>query len=157
MKHELDLLDRRIIICLQQDGRRTFASLAAELHVAESTVRTRVGRLTGSGILKFFADIDPYPLGLTYAHVMIRVRGAHLRQAAKALAAIPEILYVGMCTGSFDIVTDVVCRDNQHLLKLIQDAIRPISGIEYLETFITLDILKDTYSYEAVLLGLEPS
>jgi len=155
MKHELDLLDRRIIVCLQQDGRRTFASLAAELHVAESTVRTRVSKLTGSSILRFFADVDPYVLGLTYAHVMIRVRGTHLRHAAKALAAIPEILYVGMCTGSYDIVTDVVCRDNQHLLSLIQDDIRPIPGIEYLETFITLDILKDAYGYEAVLLGPE--
>jgi Lrp/AsnC family transcriptional regulator for asnA, asnC and gidA len=155
MKPELDLLNRQIIVCLQQDGRRTFASIASELHVAESTVRTRVNKLTESGILKFFGDIDPYPVGLTYAHVMIRVRGTHLRHAAKALAEVPEILYVGMCTGSYDIITDVICRDNQHLLKLIQDDVRPIPGIEYLETFITLDIVKDANSYEAVLLGPE--
>ena len=97
MKPELDLLNRQIIVCLQQDGRRTFASFASELHVAESTVRTRVNKLTESGILKFFGDIDPYPVGLTYAHVMIRVRAARRYPALTSITRSPGI----DCPGNY--------------------------------------------------------
>jgi Lrp/AsnC family transcriptional regulator for asnA, asnC and gidA len=86
-------------------------------------------------------------LGFT-RQVMIGVKvTGDLRSVAEALAAVPEIDYVVMCAGGFDLLAEMVCTDDDHLLKLLNDTVRMIPGVTSTETFVYLKLAKQTYSW----------
>jgi Lrp/AsnC family transcriptional regulator for asnA, asnC and gidA len=66
---------------------------------------------------------------------------------AEALATIPEIIYVVVASGSFDLLVEVVCADHDHLLKLLNESIRTVPGVTRAETFTYLRVVKESYSY----------
>jgi Lrp/AsnC family transcriptional regulator for asnA, asnC and gidA len=78
--------------------------------------------------------------------VALRVNG-DIRKVADALSEIREIDYVVLTAGRFDIVFEVVCEDNQHLVRLLNDQVRTIAGVADLETFISLGLHKQTYTW----------
>ena len=88
-RKNFDDLDLRILEQLQEDGRASFARIAAALGVSEGTVRTRVGRLTRSNLVKFVADIDPRDLGLVEVYLGLRIQGPALERAVEQITAIP--------------------------------------------------------------------
>jgi Lrp/AsnC family transcriptional regulator, regulator for asnA, asnC and gidA len=143
----LDRINRAIIEQLQQDGRRSYSALAKAVGLSEAAVRQRVQRLTESGVIQVVAVTDPLTLGFAReALVGIRAEG-DLRELAERLAAVPEIDYVVICGGSFDILIELVCQDDEHLLALINDVIRSIPGVRDTETFVYLKLVKQTYSW----------
>ena len=136
-----------IIEQLQQDGRRSYSALAKAVGLSEAAVRQRVQRLTEAGVIQVVAVTDPLTLGFAReALVGIRASG-DLRELADRLAAVPEIDYVVICAGSFDILIELVCQDDDHLLELINDVIRSIPGVRDTETFVYLRLVKQTYSW----------
>jgi Lrp/AsnC family transcriptional regulator for asnA, asnC and gidA len=80
------------------------------------------------------------------AMIGIRVEG-DLRDTAATLADLTEVDYVVIVGGSFDILAEVICEDDQHLLSLLNDKIRAIPGVRSVETFTYLDLYKQTYSW----------
>ena len=157
MRATLDSLDIRILEQLQDDGRRPFTRIARDLGVAEGTVRHRVARLTRRKLVKFVADVDAVELGMIMAYVLIRVRGSTLRRAVEGLAEIPEVDYIVNCAGSADLLMEVVCRDHDHLLRLLGDEIRGAPGVEHVETFTTLKVAKDTYRWAGLEAAVDRS
>jgi Lrp/AsnC family transcriptional regulator for asnA, asnC and gidA len=147
MRVHLDELDVRILRELQDDARLPFTRVASELGVAEGTVRHRVSRLTRRRLVKFVADVDPVELGLVMAYVLIRVRGASLMSAARALEAIDEVDYVAICAGSYDLLLEVICRDSEHLLEVLNGSIRQVQGVNEVDTLTTLRVSKDSYRW----------
>jgi len=90
---------------------------------------------------------DPLQLGFNrQAMVGIRVEG-DARQVATNVAALDEVDYVVMCAGSFDVLAEVVCRDDDRLLHLLSDSIRSIPGVRSTETFLYLKLAKQIYSW----------
>ena len=79
-RHELSELDKRVIEHLQQDGRRPFTQIAADLGVSEAAVRARTNRLVERGILQIVGVADPEALGFQQALIGIR---CELGQAAR--------------------------------------------------------------------------
>lgn len=143
----LDTIDREIINLLQQDGRRPYGTIAAEVGLSEAGVRRRVQRLRDLGVMQIVAITDPLQLGFgREALVGIRVHG-DVRQVAEKVAAIDEANYVVMTAGSFDLIAEVIAVDDDALLHLLNDSIRSIPGVTEVETFVYLKLSKQTYNW----------
>lgn len=143
----LDDANRAIIEALQRDGRRPYGSIAEDVGLSEAAVRRRVGRLRESGIIQIVAVTDPLQLGFNrQAMVGVRVEG-DVRLVADKVAALDEVDYVVMCAGSFDLLAEVVCEDDDRLLHLLNDSIRSIPGVRSTETFLYLKLAKQTYTW----------
>jgi len=143
----LDAVDKRLIEALQRDGRRPYTQLALEVGLSEAAVRQRVRRLVDSGVTQIVAVTDPMTLGFRrMAMVGIRVEG-DIRVAADSIAALPEIDYLVIVAGSFDLLVEIVCEDDDGLLHLLNDKIRAVPGVASTDTFTYLKICKETYSW----------
>ncbi|MBO9627367.1 MAG: Lrp/AsnC family transcriptional regulator [Microbacterium sp.] len=143
----LDDVSKTIIELLQDDGRRSYSDIGREVGLSEAAVRQRVQRLTESGVMQIVAVTDPMQLGFSrQAMIGVRVTG-DTRVVAEAIAAIDAIDYVVITVGSFDILAEVVCEDDEDLLALINDSIRPIDGVLSTETFIYAKLQKQLYNW----------
>jgi Lrp/AsnC family transcriptional regulator, regulator for asnA, asnC and gidA len=143
----LDAANRAIIEALQRDGRQPYGAIAEEVGLSEAAVRRRVQRLRESGIMQIVAVTDPLQLGFTrQAMVGLSVEG-DVRRVAEKLIALPEVDYVVMCAGSFDILAEIVCEDDERLLHVLNDSVRSIPGVRATETFLYLKLVKQTYSW----------
>src|SRR6516164_7464349 len=143
----LDPPTRAIIEALQRDGRQPYGAIAEEVGLSEAAVRRRGQRLREAGIMQIVAVTDPLQLGFTrQAMVGISVEG-DVRQVAEKLSALNEVDYVVMCAGSFDILAEVVCENDEQLLHLLNDSVRSIPGVRATETFLYLKLTKQTYSW----------
>jgi Lrp/AsnC family transcriptional regulator, regulator for asnA, asnC and gidA len=143
----LDDINKRIIERLQQDGRTSYAALATVVGLSEAAVRQRVARLLDSGVMQIVAVTDPLRLGFA-RQVMIGLKAdGDLNKVADALASVPEIDYVVICAGGYDLLVELVCTDDDDLLRLLNDTIRTIPGVRSTETFVYLKLAKQTYSW----------
>jgi Lrp/AsnC family transcriptional regulator, regulator for asnA, asnC and gidA len=143
----IDDVDKAIVEQLQQDGRLPYTKLAAAVGLSEAAVRQRVQRLVESGVVQIVAVTDPLMLGFRReAMIGLKVEG-DLRGVADVIAAIPEVSYVVVVSGSFDLLMEVVCEDDDHLLTLLNDKVRSIPGVRSTETFTYLRLYKQTYAW----------
>ncbi|MCG5219020.1 Lrp/AsnC family transcriptional regulator [Streptosporangium sp. KLBMP 9127] len=142
----LDDLSKRIIEQLQQDGRKPYAAIGKAVGLSEAAVRQRVQRLLDAGVMQVVAVTDPLTLGFPrQAMIGIKCEG-DLETVADELAAIDEIDYVVLTAGSLDIMVEVVCEGDQHLLEIL-GKIRAIPTVRATETFVYLKLRKQTYSW----------
>jgi Lrp/AsnC family transcriptional regulator for asnA, asnC and gidA len=143
----LDDVSKAIIEQLQQDGRRSYAAIGKVVGLSEAAVRQRVQRLTDSGVMQVVAVTDPMELGFArQAMVGVRVTGA-IEPVADAIAALDEVDYVVVTAGAYDLLVEVVCESDEHLLEVISSKIRRVSGVVGTETFMYLKLRKQTYSW----------
>ena len=143
----LDDVSKAIIEQLQQDGRRSYSAIGKVVGLSEAAVRQRVQRLIDSGVMQVVAVTDPLELGFArQAMIGIRARG-ELEPIADALAAMDEIDYVVITAGSFDLLAEVVCESDEHLLEVLSHRIRAIEDVVSTETFMYLKLRKQTYSW----------
>ncbi|MFK0240728.1 MULTISPECIES: Lrp/AsnC family transcriptional regulator [unclassified Microbacterium] len=147
-KHpSLDAVSKTIVELLQEDGRRSYSDIGRTVGMSEAAVRQRVQRLTESGVMQIVAVTDPMQLGFhRQAMIGVRVSG-DARRVAEAIAAIEAVDYVVITVGSFDVLAEVVCEDDDDLLALINDVIRPIEGVLSTETFIYAKLQKQLYNW----------
>ncbi len=144
-KNTIDEIDQRIIEALQQDGRRPFTKIAADLSISEASVRQRVANLINTQVMQIVAITNPIKLGFSLASMIgIRVSGDRLLEAAREISTFEEVIYLIICTGSFDLLAEVVCRDNDHLLSFLTEKLYKVQGVQQAETFMYLRVCKDT-------------
>lgn len=139
---EFDEVDQRIIAELNHDGRTPFEDIGGRLAVSESQVRRRVKRMVDSGGLRIMAMTNPVSLGFTrLAWVAIRVApGAKVRDVARRLSDVPAIIYIVVCSGRFDIFVDLVARDDDDLVTILDEQVRAVPGIDTVEAWVHLDL-----------------
>jgi Lrp/AsnC family transcriptional regulator for asnA, asnC and gidA len=143
----LDGPNRAIIEALQRDGRQPYGAIAEAVGLSEAAVRRRVQRLRESGIMQIVAVTDPLQLGFSrQAMIGISVEG-DVRRVAEKLSSLPEVDYVVMCAGSFDLLVEMVCEDDERLLEVLNDSVRCIPGVRSTETFLYLKLAKQTYTW----------
>lgn len=141
----LDATSAAIIEILQKDGRRSYASIGKEVGLSEAAVRQRVQRLIEGGVMQIVAVTDPLQLGFArQAMVGINVVGP-LEPVADALAEIDEVSYVVLTAGNFDLLAEVVCESDAHLLEVLSTRVRGIPGVSDTETLVYLELRKQTY------------
>ncbi len=142
----LDDVSRAIIEQLQQDGRRSYSRIASAVGLSEAAVRQRVQRLLDAGVMQIVAVTDPMQVGFPrQAMVGVRARG-DVRSTADQLAGLPEVDYVVVTAGSFDVILEIVCEDDDHLLDTVA-RIRSVEGVISTETFVYLGLRKQTYAW----------
>lgn len=143
----LDDVGKAIVEQLQQDGRRSYATIARAVGLSEAAVRQRVGRLQDTGVIQVVAVTDPLQLGFRrQAMVGVRVDG-EITVVADALAGMAEVDYVVITAGSFDVLVEAVCEDDDHLLDLVSRRIRKLPGVRSTETFVYLKLRKQHYDW----------
>ncbi|MFE9878270.1 Lrp/AsnC family transcriptional regulator [Streptomyces sp. NPDC005784] len=144
---QVDTVSLAIIEQLQQDGRRPYAAIGKAVGLSEAAVRQRVQKLLDQGVMQIVAVTDPLTVGFRrQAMVGITVEG-DLDPVAEALTAMSEVEYVVMTAGSFDILAEIVCEDDDHLLDVINKRIRALPAVRSTESFVYLKLKKQTYMW----------
>lgn len=144
---QLDAVSKAIIEQLQTDGRRSYAEIGKAVGLSEAAVRQRVQKLTESGVMQVVAVTDPMQLGF-YRQAMIGVRvSGDTTLVAEALGALSAVDYVVLTAGSFDILAEVVCENDDDLIELLNKEIRAIEGVQSTETFVYLKLFKQLYNW----------
>ncbi|MDM8529934.1 Lrp/AsnC family transcriptional regulator [Anaerolineales bacterium HSG25] len=137
--------DLAIIRILQQDGRRAYADIAAEIGLAPSTVQQRANRLINAGVIKITALVDPMVVGISVMGLLsVKVDSKYLLDAAKAIGEFNEVDYVVICTGSYNLLVEIACQDNDAVLRFISNELAQVEGVRDVETSLYLRIVKDT-------------
>ena len=143
----LDDVSKAIIEQLQQDGRRPYATIGKAVGLSEAAVRQRVSKLLETGVMQIVAVTDPLQVGFNReAMIGIEVDG-DMEAVADVLSQMDEISYIILTAGSFDIILEVVCEDDEALLEVINRKIRAIPGVRRTETFMYLKLRKQSYTW----------
>jgi Lrp/AsnC family transcriptional regulator for asnA, asnC and gidA len=143
----LDEVSKAIIEQLQEDGRRPYAAIGKAVGLSEAAVRQRVQRLIESGVMQIVAVTDPMQVGFPRA-AMIGVRcDGDVEVVAEAMAAMSEVDYLVVTAGSYDILAEIVCEDDDHLLEVVNRRVRAIPGVRHTETFVYLKLRKQIYTW----------
>jgi len=147
---QLDEISKEIIELLQHDGRKPYSEIAKAVKLSEAAVRQRIQKLTESGVMQIVAVTDPMQLGFNrQAMIGIRCSG-DMSVLAEKLAAMPEVDYVVMTAGSFDILVEVVCENDQELIELLNTKIRKLPNVISTETFVYLKLHKQFYNWGVI-------
>jgi Lrp/AsnC family transcriptional regulator, regulator for asnA, asnC and gidA len=142
----LDGISRRIIEMLQRDGRQSYASMAQVVGLSEAAVRQRVQRLVEAKVIEIVAVTDPLQVGFhRQAMVGVRVEGDP-QDLMQDLEKLPEVVYLVITAGSFDLLMEVVCEDDDHLLDLI-GRVRRLPGVRTTESFLYLKLHRQRYDW----------
>jgi Lrp/AsnC family transcriptional regulator for asnA, asnC and gidA len=148
----IDGLDQLILQTLQEDGRAPFTQIARRAGVSETTIRTRYRRLVEQGVVHTVGIVDPHALGFNApAIISISVEPGAVDQVAETLAELPEVSYLVMTLGSFDLVAEVFCRDLSHLTNLIEQQVHSVPGVRSTETLMVARSYKLSYCWSPVL------
>ncbi|WP_373287078.1 Lrp/AsnC family transcriptional regulator [Wenjunlia tyrosinilytica] len=143
----IDAVSKAIIEQLQEDGRRPYAAIGKAVGLSEAAVRQRVQKLLDQGVMQIVAVTDPLTVGFRrQAMVGIKVDG-DMDPVADALAEMDAVEYVVITAGSFDLMVEIVCEDDDHLLEMINKRIRSLPGVRTTESFVYLKLRKQTYTW----------
>ena len=157
---DVDDLDRRILIELQQDGNLTNARLAQALGLSQSAMSERVRRLEQDGhILGYRALVNPASLGLGLQAFVAAELNQHSTESIEsfergvvALKAVRACYHVA---GRFDYLLHVAVRDLEHLDQLIKYDIAAIPGVDKVETMLVYSEVKPDEGWPVPLVDLE--
>ncbi|WP_298793425.1 Lrp/AsnC ligand binding domain-containing protein [uncultured Allomuricauda sp.] len=138
---KIDGIDKKILRYLMEDARRPILEIARNIGISGAAIHQRLRKLENSGLLsgsKFV--INPKVLGyMTMAYIGIFLDKAMSNpQAVKELEKIPEVLECHYTTGNWSILIKVLCKDNEHLMHVLNKRIQQIEGVSRTETFISL-------------------
>lgn len=139
---EIDGIDKEILRDLMVDARKPILQIANKIGISGAAIHQRLRKLEDSGVIsgsKFI--INNKVLGYkTMAFIGIYLDKASSNfEAVKELKKIPEVLECHYTTGNWSILVKIICRDNEHLMQLLNQKLQPIAGVSRTETFISLE------------------
>jgi Lrp/AsnC family transcriptional regulator, regulator for asnA, asnC and gidA len=139
---KIDSLDRQILEIITKNARVPFKDVAAVCGVSRAAIHQRVQRLIDIGVIVGSGYvINPKTLGYqtcTYIGVKLE-KGSMYKEVVPFLEKIPEIIECHFCTGPYTILVKLYCRDNEHLMELLNGKIQEIPGVTATETLISLE------------------
>lgn len=144
---KLDDVSKLIVEQLQEDGRKSYSEIGKAVGLSEAAVRGRVQKLTESGVMQIVAVTDPLQLGFS-RQAMVGVRSSgDTTKLAEALTELEEVDYVVQAAGTFDVLVEVVCENDDALIELLNSKIRKLPGVTSTETFVYLRLHKQLYNW----------
>jgi Lrp/AsnC family transcriptional regulator for asnA, asnC and gidA len=142
----MDDIDLAILSLLQRDGRKPYTEIASALGISEGTVRNRVYRLLEDQVIQIVGQVDPYHLGFDAPAIMgVSVNPVQLESAAQQISTFPEVSYLLMVSGSYDLIVEAMCRDREHLANFLNQKLRQVPGVQNVHSFLILRTLKADY------------
>jgi Lrp/AsnC family leucine-responsive transcriptional regulator len=115
--------DARLVAILQQDGRRSYADLGADLGMAGPSAHERVKKLEARGVIRgYAADVDPAAVGLTVLAFtwVTQAPGTISADLTAEFAAIGEIEECHYIAGEADYILKIRARDMEHLGEVVR-------------------------------------
>ena len=150
----MDELDLLILKTLQEDGRTPFTQIAKKAGVVESTIRSRYASLVEQGIVQTIAVIDPFAVGYNSpALIGVSVEPGTVYSVAEALEKLPEVSYLVLILGAYDLIVEVFCRDREHLAKHITNQIQTVPGVRSTETLVIGEIFKLSFFWRPEIIS----
>jgi len=144
----LDELDREIVRHLQYDGRAPYTEIAAELGVSEGAVRRRVKRLSESGVLQIVGIVEPQYLGWNAAGMIaVTVESGQIDAVAEQIAQFPEVTYLFMASGEFDLFIEAYCRNMEHFVSFLNKKLQRVPGVQRTQSYMILKMYKLSYRW----------
>ena len=144
----LDDIDRQIINLLQYDGRMPYTEIGGKLGISEGAVRRRVKRLTEDGLLQIVGIVEPRLMDWNAAGMIgVNVQSGQMEQAAELIADFPEVTYLFMASGGYDLFVEVFCRDRDHFVQFLNQKLQQVPGVTRTETFMILKMYKMSYRW----------
>lgn len=145
----LDAVDRKLLRLLQEDGRRSYRSLAEAVDLGAPSVHARVQRLEREGYIRgYHADIDPEKVGKTMtAFVSIGLEGGRKGEVPRTEAVAdqlrkdPDVIEVHAITGEDDLLMKVRTSDIRGLERLLLRSLEPLQGVRKTTTNIVVRTL----------------
>jgi Lrp/AsnC family transcriptional regulator for asnA, asnC and gidA len=148
----MDALDRSIVALLQKDGRMRYTEIAKELDVTEGTVRNRVAKLLEEKAIQIIGVLDPHRMGYNAPAIIgVSIQPPQLEKAAAEIAAMPEVSYLIMVAGEYDLIVEVFCHDREHLAAFLKDRLLQVSGVQRAQTSFILHTYKVAHGAKTVL------
>lgn len=140
---KIDKIDLRIAEILQSDASLTNFAISEQLHVSEATIRRRRVRLEQEGYIRIVCSADPTKLGYKVA-VIIGVQAIKSRvlDVEKELRALPEVHFLGLTTGQYDLMLEAWLRSNSELIRFTTSTLGKIQGILRTDIFQFLRLSK---------------
>ena len=139
---QIDGIDKKILRALIEDARTPILESARYIGISGAAIHQRLRKLEKSGLIagsKFV--INPKILGYkTMAFIGIFLdKAMNNPDAVRQLKKIPEVLECHYTTGNWSILIKILCKDNEHLMHLLNKEIQTIPGVSRTETFISLE------------------
>jgi len=145
---QLDKTDQAIVSQLQYDGRKPYTDIAAEMGVTEGAVRRRVKRMIDQGILQIVGIVEPQYLEWNAAGMIgVSVQAGRVEEVGEQIAQLPEVTYLFMASGGFDLFVEVYCRNREHFVSFLSSKLQQIPGVERTESFMILKMFKLSYRW----------
>jgi Lrp/AsnC family transcriptional regulator, regulator for asnA, asnC and gidA len=146
MERDLDDKDLQLIAALQINGRTNYAELATGIDLSQAAIRLRVNRLLESGVLEIVAITDPLSIGFTVQAMIGLIVDGDIEALSNEIGTREYAVYVVLTAGRFDLLVEVLCADNDHLLEVMAD-LRALDGVSSLEAHTYLRLTKQTYAW----------
>jgi Lrp/AsnC family transcriptional regulator for asnA, asnC and gidA len=149
----LDEIDLKIVELLQEEGRLSHSEIARRIGVSEATVRRRLAWLEQEDIIRIVAVANPFKLGFQIIAIIgLHVERSRLREIERALITYPEVRFLGVTIGGYDMIFEAWFHTNEELLEFLSDTLGKLEGIQRSESYQILRLSKYTYDW-----GREPS
>ncbi len=140
--NHIDGIDKAILHHLMQDARMPILQIAREIGISGAAIHQRLRKLENRGIISGTKMIvEPKALGyktLSFVGIFLDTASKY-SSAIHRLKEIPEVIESHYTTGNYAIFVKILCRDNEHLMQLLNKKIQTIEGVSRTETFISLD------------------
>jgi Lrp/AsnC family transcriptional regulator for asnA, asnC and gidA len=145
----VDDVDREIIRLLQRDGRSSNTEIGRALGLTETTIRKRIARLISEDLVSIVAVPTPAAVGMTTSAIIgISVQLQAIHAVSDLLVSQPEVRYVGISTGRYDLIVEAFFSDHEHLLEFVSTTLGGMPGVSAVETSLILKVAKFSYEWE---------
>ena len=139
---KIDGTDKKILIELTSNSRTPILEISRKIGISGAAIHQRIRKLNDSGLISGqHLKLNPKALGYTtLAFIGVYFDKAERNsQAIREMKKIPEILECHYTTGNWSVLIKVLCKNNEHLMTLLNKQIQSINGVSRTETFISLE------------------
>jgi Lrp/AsnC family transcriptional regulator for asnA, asnC and gidA len=144
----MDEKNRAIISLLQYDGRMPYTEIANRVGITEGSVRRRVKQLIEKGKLQIVGIVEPQHIGWNEAGMIgVNVQPNKIEAVANQIAKFPEVSYLFMASGEFDLFVEVYCKDKEQFVNFLNQKLMQIHGVEKIQSHMILKMYKLSYRW----------
>ncbi len=139
---KIDGTDKKILIELTSNSRTPILEISRKIGISGAAIHQRIRKLNDSGLISGqHLKLNPKALGYTtLAFIGVYFDKAERNsQAIREMKKIPEILECHYTTGNWSVLIKILCKNNEHLMTLLNKQIQSINGVSRTETFISLE------------------
>jgi Lrp/AsnC family transcriptional regulator for asnA, asnC and gidA len=141
----IDKLDFAILNLVQKDGRMSFTDIAKSLGIAVGTVRNRFTRMIDDKTIQIIGRINPHRVGFNApATITISIEPQFMDDVIAEIVKFPEVSYLSVLTGEYEVMLDVMCRDANHLTDFLMKRLARVKGVTNFRSSLILQIHKYT-------------